>query len=549
MPTFTNISLKRECLTDRRFLYSRLAQFKHILPEAIEVKRILVFDEMSSCMKLDLHASSLPLPYLLKFVLFANFSIVGMNVSLMWNSVGFYQIAKLNMIPVSCFLEVIFNKVHYSRDTKLSIVLVLLGVVVCTVTDVSVNIKGFVAAVIVVWSTALQPASLLLSGPFVDYWLIEKKVYAYNYTAISMKYFVCIERTENLLPSLHLFFIIMSCTICGDQPQPVYLHRQVYGRIVPSAWPYEDYSRPDFRFHFLLNPLPNHQETWINAITEEKGKKVKTKVSEVKSPLAWVWRQMINTGFLAPYPRTSYCKGDSHYCYHNGKELEFYEKSKDNPKADVCATGDTSEMGYGAGRPLIITPKAKMADKVPTKVVIVAPRPFLTKIVSKYPRSTNINYMLGNSHLNDDLIVEFRGTQEGTTEGFQSPVPPNVFLSKQNLTLQRRRWSPGKVQETYNNELAKKSFDYDSEKSLVTIKSLPNNKHKFTFVLEDAISRETMGMQALMVITTQMSMKGRERDAYNSKTFRVEISFAAKIPCKKFKVLYEYKNLRAHKKH
>ncbi|KAL9682636.1 hypothetical protein QQ045_014438 [Rhodiola kirilowii] len=36
--------------------------------------------------------SQLPLPELLKFVLFANFSIVGMNVSLMWNSVGFYQV-------------------------------------------------------------------------------------------------------------------------------------------------------------------------------------------------------------------------------------------------------------------------------------------------------------------------------------------------------------------------------------------------------------------------------------------------------------------------
>ena len=36
--------------------------------------------------------SHLPLPELLKFVLFANFSIVGMNVSLMWNSVGFYQV-------------------------------------------------------------------------------------------------------------------------------------------------------------------------------------------------------------------------------------------------------------------------------------------------------------------------------------------------------------------------------------------------------------------------------------------------------------------------
>ncbi|CAN6468389.1 unnamed protein product [Victoria cruziana] len=98
----------------------------------------------------------LPLSELLKFVLFANFSIVGMNVSLMWNSVGFYQIAKLSMIPVSCLLEVVLDNMRYSRGTKLSILVVLLGVGVCTVTDVSVNAKGFVAAVIAVWSTSLQ---------------------------------------------------------------------------------------------------------------------------------------------------------------------------------------------------------------------------------------------------------------------------------------------------------------------------------------------------------------------------------------------------------
>lgn len=128
--------------------------------------------------------SQLPWPDLLKFVLFANFSIVGMNVSLMWNSVGFYQvgtflismrisfllvfrriltwlcwnlqIAKLSMIPVSCLLEVVLDNVRYSRDTKLSILLVLAGVAVCTVTDVSVNLNGFLAAAIAVWSTALQ---------------------------------------------------------------------------------------------------------------------------------------------------------------------------------------------------------------------------------------------------------------------------------------------------------------------------------------------------------------------------------------------------------
>ncbi|KAI8004299.1 UDP-rhamnose/UDP-galactose transporter 5 [Camellia lanceoleosa] len=165
--------------------------------------------------------SQLPLPDLLKFVLFANFSIVGMNVSLMWNSVGFYQIAKLSMIPVSCLLEVVLDKIRYSRDTKLSISVVLLGVAVCTVTDVSVNAKGFIAALIAVWSTALQQyyvhylqrkyslgsfnllghtapaqaASLLILGPFVDYWLTTKRVNAYDYSTIS------------------LAFIILSCTI------------------------------------------------------------------------------------------------------------------------------------------------------------------------------------------------------------------------------------------------------------------------------------------------------------------------------------------------
>lgn len=159
-----------------------------------------------------IHPSHLPFHELLKFVLFANFSIVGMNVSLMWNSVGFYQIAKLSMIPVCCFLEVVLDKVRYSRDTKLSIALVLLGVGVCTVTDVSVNGRGFLAAFIAVWSTSFQQyyvhylqrkyslgsfnllghtapaqaASLLLLGPFLDFWLTSKRVDSYDYSLTSV---------------------------------------------------------------------------------------------------------------------------------------------------------------------------------------------------------------------------------------------------------------------------------------------------------------------------------------------------------------------------
>ncbi|KAG0446690.1 hypothetical protein HPP92_028706 [Vanilla planifolia] len=147
--------------------------------------------------------------------------MTGVLRCLMWNSVGFYQIAKLCMIPVSCFLEVLFDKVRYSRHTKLSIMVVLVGVAVCTVTDVSVNFRGLIAAAIAVWSTALQQyyvhflqrkyslgsfnllghtapsqaASLLLLGPFLDYLLTRKSVHAYDYTITS------------------IFFIVLSCVI------------------------------------------------------------------------------------------------------------------------------------------------------------------------------------------------------------------------------------------------------------------------------------------------------------------------------------------------
>ncbi|KAJ6850517.1 UDP-galactose transporter 2-like [Iris pallida] len=165
--------------------------------------------------------SHLPLPELLKFVLVANLSIVGMNVSLMWNSVGFYQIAKLCMIPVSCLLEVLLDKIRYSRDTKLSILVVLIGVAVCTVTDVSVNAKGLLAASIAVWTTSLQQyyvhslqrkyslgsfnllehtapvqaATLLILGPFLDLWLTSKRVDKFDYNVTIT------------------FFILLSCAI------------------------------------------------------------------------------------------------------------------------------------------------------------------------------------------------------------------------------------------------------------------------------------------------------------------------------------------------
>ncbi|XP_022743883.1 UDP-rhamnose/UDP-galactose transporter 2-like isoform X2 [Durio zibethinus] len=147
-----------------------------------------------------------PLWELLWFSIFANTSITGMNLSLMLNSVGFYQISKLSMIPVVCVMEWILHGKHYSSKVKIAVIVVVVGVGVCTVTDVKVNAQGFVCACVAVLSTSLQQISigslqekysigsfellsqtapiqalsLLLLGPFVDYYLTGKLLASYK---------------------------------------------------------------------------------------------------------------------------------------------------------------------------------------------------------------------------------------------------------------------------------------------------------------------------------------------------------------------------------
>ncbi|KAM7482837.1 hypothetical protein LguiB_007420 [Lonicera macranthoides] len=163
----------------------------------------------------------IPLWELLWFSVVANTSITGMNLSLMLNSVGFYQISKLSMIPVVCVMEWILHSKHYSREVKTAVVVVVIGVGVCTVTDVKVNAKGFLCACVAILSTSLQQisigslqkkysvgsfellsktapiqaVSLLILGPFIDYYLSGKFVTNYNFTSGAY------------------FFIFLSCSL------------------------------------------------------------------------------------------------------------------------------------------------------------------------------------------------------------------------------------------------------------------------------------------------------------------------------------------------
>ncbi|XP_057518116.1 UDP-rhamnose/UDP-galactose transporter 2-like [Amaranthus tricolor] len=158
---------------------------------------------------------------LLWFSIVANMSITGMNLSLMLNSVGFYQISKLSMIPVVCVMEWILHNKNYSKEVKMSVVFVVIGVGICTVTDVKVNAKGFICATVAVLSTSLQQISigslqkkynigsfellsktapfqaisLLVLGPFIDYYLNGKFLLTYKMSTGA------------------LLFILLSCSL------------------------------------------------------------------------------------------------------------------------------------------------------------------------------------------------------------------------------------------------------------------------------------------------------------------------------------------------
>ncbi|CAL9162855.1 unnamed protein product [Musa hybrid cultivar] len=149
-----------------------------------------------------------PLWELLWFSIVANMSITGMNLSLMLNSVGFYQISKLSIIPVVCLMEYFLHSKHYSSRVIMAVTAVAVGVGICTVTDVEIKNKGLLCACVAVFCTSLQQItigslqkkydigsfellsktapiqaiSLLLFGPFADYYLNGHSLLTYHYS-------------------------------------------------------------------------------------------------------------------------------------------------------------------------------------------------------------------------------------------------------------------------------------------------------------------------------------------------------------------------------
>lgn len=172
---------------------------------------------VSSSLSGNVSSKNVPFGDLLWFSFVANSSIVCMNLSLMLNSVGFYQISKLSMIPVVCVLEWMLHNKTYTKEIKAAVVVVVIGVGICTITDVHINIGGLISAVVAVLCSSLQQiyigsfqkkysigsfellsktapiqaASLLCLGPFCDYIFNGRNILEYPFSGGSI-FFICL---------------------------------------------------------------------------------------------------------------------------------------------------------------------------------------------------------------------------------------------------------------------------------------------------------------------------------------------------------------------
>eukprot|EP00262_Sarcandra_glabra_P008338 TRINITY_DN21785_c0_g1_i1.p1 TRINITY_DN21785_c0_g1~~TRINITY_DN21785_c0_g1_i1.p1 ORF type:complete len:353 (+),score=36.00 TRINITY_DN21785_c0_g1_i1:175-1233(+) len=148
-------------------------------------------------------------------------SIGLLNLSLGFNSVGFYQMTKLAIIPCTVLLETLFFRKKFSRSIQFSLSILLLGVGIATVTDLQLNVLGSVLSLLAVITTCIaqimtntiqkrfkvsstqllyqscpyQAMTLFIAGPFLDGLLTNQNVFAFKYT-----------------PQV-LVFIVLSCLI------------------------------------------------------------------------------------------------------------------------------------------------------------------------------------------------------------------------------------------------------------------------------------------------------------------------------------------------
>ncbi|XP_052484855.1 uncharacterized protein LOC128039955 [Gossypium raimondii] len=167
------------------------------------------------------------------------------------------------------------------------------------------------------------------------------------------------------------------------------------------------------------NPLPNHSDKGVNAIIDSRGRRIKADIAEVKTPLRWVWRRMIDGG-LIKQDRTERPEGSRKYCeFHteeghdiqkctefitmvqnlmDNKELEFYEEIKGLEEGEVYASEEGSTgKAQRLNHPVVIISRPRSIEagvQMAPRVIIQKPVSFPYKDSKRVPWNYDCNVII-----------------------------------------------------------------------------------------------------------------------------------------------------------
>ncbi|XP_016752358.1 uncharacterized protein [Gossypium hirsutum] len=196
------------------------------------------------------------------------------------------------------------------------------------------------------------------------------------------------------------------------------------------------------------NPLTSHTDSGINAIDGGMGKRTKVDVSEVKTPLKRVWKEMARRGLVTSNSEGSddeiknYCEFHHEEGYGiqeceefrvviqgqmDNKEIEFYEETKEEKY--IYASESASSVPKVNYLVVIIScPKNEAGIQMTSKIIIQKPAVFSYKDSKKVPWNYDCNVtVLGKERLASSL-------KEGQNIGgkvVEPEVPVNELVKEE----------------------------------------------------------------------------------------------------------------------
>ncbi|XP_040951352.1 uncharacterized protein [Gossypium hirsutum] len=208
------------------------------------------------------------------------------------------------------------------------------------------------------------------------------------------------------------------------------------------------------------NPLPNHGDKGINAVTESSGKEIKTNVVEVNTPMKEVWKKMVERGLIAQNSKKCSEFRALLQGLMDNKELEFFKYVGSPEEADVCASEERSMKDvYKVNHPVVIISRPRMNEagaQVAPMLVIQKPVTFPYKDSKRVPWNYSCNVTIPGEE------IPINASKEGQDEGF--------------YTRSGRRYTPNtKVKQVKGKSLA---IEQKKEKSVGPEPAVNESLHK-----------------------------------------------------------------------